>query len=140
FGPVGRSTGADVLNDAEEMQSFDWRRRRLGRGLLSKIDIVDRELIVAIDEVDQALAHAVNRRDVELHRTGAHGDLPCAQVERTPERIVGIADANRKSADDGSLDRLYDARDVGRLRVDDEVHRTLAVDLDFTRTVARRQM
>src|SRR5205814_1667438 len=96
--------------------------------------------IVAIDEIDQALAYTVNRRNIELHRTRAHGNFPCSEVERAPERIVGIANADGKGADDGTLDRLHDARDIGGLRVDDEVHRTLAIDFHFARTVARRQL
>ena len=122
------------------MQPLDRCGWRFGRSLLAEINVIDRELIVAIDEIDQALAHTVNRRDVEFHRTRAHGNLPCAKVERAPERIVGIAHANGKSADDGALDRLHGTRDVGGLRVDDEVHRPLPVELHFARAMPSHEL
>ena len=46
---------------------------------------------MAVDEIDEAFADAVDRRDVELHRPGAHRDSPGAEVERAAEGEVGRA-------------------------------------------------
>ncbi len=103
----------------------------------AEIDVVDREFVVPVDEIDEALADTVNRGNVELHRPRPHGDLPRAELERPAERGIGIANADRERADDGALGRLHRARDVRRLRVHDDVHPALAIELDLAGPMAR---
>ena len=102
-----------------------------------EVDVVDREVSIAVDEIDEALADTVDGRDVELHRAGARRNRPRAKIERAAERRLGVVDAEREGADDRALDRLHGARNVGRLRVHDDVHRALAVELDLARAVPR---
>ncbi len=135
--PVRGAVGADVLDDAEEAHAGDRRRMLVDGGDRAEVDVVDRELVVAVDEVDQAVADAVDRGDVELHRPRADGHLPGAEVERAVVRVVGVADAHGEGADHRPLVGLHGAGDVGGLRVDDDVHRTLPVELDLARAVAR---
>ena len=134
--PVGGAVGIDVLDEPEEVQSAERRRMGIDRRNGAEIDVVDREFVVPVDEIDEALADAVNRGDVELHRPRPHGNLPRAELERPAERGVGVADADRERADDGALGRLHRARDVRRLRVHDDVHRALAIELDLAGAMA----
>src|SRR5438270_4282403 len=133
--PVGGATGPDVLDDPEEMQPFDWSRGRLRGVDRTKVNVVDRKLVVAIDEVDEALAHAVNGRDVQLHRTCAHWNLPRAKIERAAKRVVCVADTHSERADHGPLDGLHGARNVRGLGINDEVHRALPIDFHFSRAM-----
>ena len=48
-----------------------------------------------------------------------------------------VMHAQGEGADDRALDRLDGARNVGGLRVDDDVHRALPVELDLARAVPR---
>ena len=134
--PVRGAVGIDVLDEPEEVQSAERGRMGVDRRNGAEIDVVDREFVVPVDEIDEALADAVNRGDVELHRPRPHGDLPRAELERPAERGVGIADAHRERADDRTLGRLHRARDVRRLRVDDDVHLALAIELDLAGAMA----
>src|SRR2546426_7485398 len=97
--PVLGAIRVDVLHETEEMQVAQRRRMRIDRRNRSEVDVIDRELVVAVDEVDQAFPDAVNRGDIELHGPRTHRYLPCAQIERTAECIVRITHAYRKGAD-----------------------------------------
>ena len=93
--PVARAVAEDRLHDAEVVQARDRRRIRVGAGQRHEVDVVDREVAVPVDEVDQAVADAVDAGDVELHRRGARRHLPRALVERVLPREAGIAHAQR---------------------------------------------
>src|SRR5208283_5932578 len=54
--PIGGPIGADVLNDTEKVQAFDRRGLCFNRGDGAKVDVIDRELVVAVDKVNEALA------------------------------------------------------------------------------------
>ena len=135
--PVRGAIGIDVLDESEEVHSAERRRMRVDRRNGAEVDVVDREFVVPVDEVDEALADAVDRGDVELHRPRPHGNLPCAELQGPAERGVGIADADRERADDGALGRLHGARNVRGLRVHDDVHLALAIELDLAGAMAR---
>ena len=121
------------------MHAADGRRMRIDAGNRPEIDVVDREVVIAIDEIDEALAGAVDGGDIELHCVGSHGDVPRAEIERPAKGGFGIAHAQRKRAQDGVLGRLHRSRHIDRLRIDDDVHRTLPPQLDFARTVSRNR-
>jgi hypothetical protein len=135
--PVRGAVGIDVLDDPEEVQSAQRGRVLVDRGNGEKIDVVDREFVVPVDELDEALADAMNRGNVELHRPRPHRYLPRPELARPAERPVGVANADRERADDGPFGGLHGARDIGRLRVDDDVHRALPVELDLAGPVPR---
>ncbi len=61
--PVHRAIAEDRLHDAEVMQARDRRRIRVGAGERHEVDVVDREIAVPIDEIDQAVADAVDSRE-----------------------------------------------------------------------------
>src|SRR5207245_2390018 len=132
-GPVG----AYVLDDPEEIHAGDRGRVRVDHRNGAEVDVVDREIFVTVDEIDEALADTVDSGNVELHRPRTHGNRPRAKVERAPEGRVGIAYANRHCADDRPFDGLHGARYIGGLRIDDDVHRALPIELDFARAVVR---
>ena len=52
LGPVRGAVGADVLDDAEEVHAGERRRMRVDGRDRAEVDVVDRELVVAVDEVD----------------------------------------------------------------------------------------
>src|SRR5665213_3909090 len=69
-----------------------------------EIDIVDRAARpVAVDEVDEAAADPLDRRDVQLHRPDAARDRLGAQFGGAAVRGGGVADAERDRADAGSV-------------------------------------
>src|SRR5207237_3992537 len=72
---------------------FEWGCQR------SEIDVVDRVLAVAVDEVDQAAADALDGRDVELHRPELAVHWLGAELDRAVIGRGGILDAERDGAD-----------------------------------------
>jgi hypothetical protein len=73
-----------------------WMGLRAGKG--HEVDVVDREILVSIDEVDEAVAGAVDSRDVQFHRGSARGHLPRAEVKGAPEGLARVAHAQRATA------------------------------------------
>src|ERR1700730_10742128 len=57
----------------------------------------------AVDEVDQAVAHALDRRDVQFHRPGTGVEAPGSELERAPIRVGRILDPQRDRADRRSV-------------------------------------
>src|SRR2546428_5161419 len=91
--PVARALAQDGLDHAEVVQAGERGRPRIGAREGYEIDVVDGEIAVAVDEVDQAVADAVDAGDVELHRRGARRHVPGAEVERMLVREGRIAHA-----------------------------------------------
>src|SRR6266481_2509382 len=130
--PVARALAQDGLHHAEVMQARERARPRLSARQGNEIDVVDGEIAVAVDEVDQAVADAVDAGDVELHRRGARRHVPGAKVERMLVRKGGVAHAKSH--------RRYRRHGAGRaVRVDDQVHRALPVEHHLARAVARER-
>ena len=75
-----------------------------------EVDVVDRELAIAIDEVDAAGAHAVDGRDVELHHLHLRRHRPGAALERVPVGGGGVAHAQRDRGDHRRLARAATLR------------------------------
>ena len=91
---------------------------RIGAGERHEVDVVDREVPVAVDEVDEAVADAVDARDVELHGRGARRHLPGAELER-----VLVAPRRRRARAAPWRRERRRGRRVALVRVDDQVHR-----------------
>src|SRR5260221_8291170 len=64
--PVGGAADEDGLHHAEVVQAGE--RERPGRDARQRhdIDVVDREIPITVDEINEAVAHAVDYRDVQL--------------------------------------------------------------------------
>src|SRR5439155_14539886 len=79
--PVGAAIRLHRLHESEPVQAGDrrWVAIRAGNG--HEVDVVDRQPVMAFDEIDQAVAHAVDSRDVQLHRSGARRHVPRAQLQ-----------------------------------------------------------
>src|SRR5690349_13840944 len=67
--PLGHAAAMDVVRQVIDVGEADAPRAALDAGQELEIDVVDGAAIaVAIDKVDQRIADALDRRDVELHR------------------------------------------------------------------------
>ena len=135
--PVVHSVHVDVLHDAEPVQPGHGRRVLVDLGDRHEIDAPDRELPVAVDEVDAAAADAVDGGDVELHHLDMRRHGPGAALERARAGRRRVADAQGDGGDDRCLGRHDAARAGGVVGVDDDVHRALAVQQHLPRSVPR---
>ena len=81
----------------------------------------------AVDEVDQRVADALDRRNVEFHRARLRVEAPCAEFERPPVGERGVLDAKCDRADRRPVQPRKALREGIRFRVDDEVHAALPV-------------
>ena len=108
-------------------------------GQRQEIDIVDRVLAVAIDEIDQAAADPLDRRDVQLHRA----DLAVHRLGAEPDRPVigrrGVLDAERDRADRRPVQPRKGLREALRFGVQDEIDVALLIERDVFRAVPRRR-
>ncbi len=80
----------------------------------------------AIDEVDQAVADTLDRRDVQLHRAAAAVEAPGAQFQRALVGGVGVVHTEGNGADAGAVQPGEALRERVWLGVDDEVDAALA--------------
>ena len=97
--PVARALGEDRLHHAEPVQPGQSGRPGIGGGQRHEVDIVDGEIPVAVDEVDEAVADAVDAGDVELHGRGVGLDLPGPELHRVAIREARVADAQGHGAE-----------------------------------------
>ena len=96
-----------------------------------EIDVVDAALLaVAVDQVDQRIADALDRRDVELHRPDLVLDTPGAERQRP---LVGEGCVLHPEGDRADRRAVHARKALGEavgLGIDDEVHVALAVERD----------
>ena len=64
-----------------------------------EIDVVDARARRPVDQVDQAVAHALDGGDVEFHRTDLALDPPGAAIDAAPIALGGVAHAEDDGAD-----------------------------------------
>jgi len=125
---------------------FKYRPARvlLGAGQRHEIDVVDRHAGAAsritVDEIDQRIADALDRRDVELHRSRVRFHAPGALLDGAPVRKRGIADAKRDGADRWTVHSRKGLREAARLGVDDEVDLALTIEKHVLRTMLRDRL
>src|ERR1700681_4725232 len=93
--PRRHPIAADILDDAEPMQAGQRRRVRIHAGIEREIHVVDRELAIAIDEVDAARSDAMDRRDIELHHFDLERNDPGPALDRIPVRGCSVTHAKR---------------------------------------------
>ena len=106
-------------------------------GVEREIDVVDREVAIAVDEIDAARADAVDRGNVELHHFHLRRHDPCAAVDRVAISGRGIAHAQREGRDRRYFRGWRRARLPAGVRVDDDVHVALPVEQHFAGAMAR---
>ena len=100
-------------------------------GRILEIDVVDgAALAVAVDQVDQRIADALDGRDVELHRPDLALDAPGAERQGA---LVGDGRVLHPEGDGADAGPVHAGEALGEavlLGVDDEVHVALAVERD----------
>src|SRR6266403_267592 len=97
-----------------------------------EVHVVDRVAVivlgVAVDEVDERVADALDRRDAQLARPGAALDAPGAALDELVVRRGGVLYAERHRADARAVAAGKVLRERARLGVDDEVDVALLVE------------
>ncbi|MDT4838229.1 hypothetical protein FQZ97_719800 [compost metagenome] len=135
--PVVAALGADVLHDAEEVDTGGGRRVLVHRGDGHEVHVVDRKLLVAVHEIDAAAPRAVDGRDVEFHHLGVRGHRPGTAFEHVVVGSARIAHAQRHGRDRRHLAAVGGALGIGGVGIDDDVEIALAVQQHLARAVAR---
>src|SRR2546429_3098549 len=97
-----------------------------------EIHVVDRVAVIvlgiAVDEVDERVADALDRRDAQLARPRAALDAPGAALEEPVVRRRGVLHAERHRAYARAVATREVLRERARLGVDDEVDVALLVE------------
>ena len=101
----------------------------IGRGQ-PEIDVVQRMLAEALDQVQAGAADAPDRRQVQFHRPGAVRNALGAELERAPVGIGGIADPEGKGAHRRAVQAGEVGAETGRFGIDDEMDITLLPQRD----------
>ncbi len=135
-GPDVHVAAPDVVREMIDAQQAGGSMR-LGVDDGYEVDIVNRALAIAIDQVDQAAADSLDRRDVEFH--GTRGDRPGfgAQIQRARECQARVGDAKRHGAGARPVSARESLRKAVVLRVDDEIDVALIVQRHVLGAVAR---
>ena len=98
FGPTLHPPAMDIVGQVVDAGQPDpWRpHSRHKRG---KVDIVDRPLAIAVDEIDQTAADPFNGWDIELHRPDLAVNRLGTERDRALVGLGRIGDAERDCAD-----------------------------------------
>ena len=104
-----------------------------------EINIVDRAVAIAVDEVDEAAADPLDRRDVQFHRPELAVHRLGAELDRAVVGRGGVLDAERDRADRGPVQARESLRKALGLGVQDEIDIALLVERDVFRAVPRRR-
>ena len=137
-GPDVHVALGDVVREVVELLEADALRLLLGTGDRHEVDVVDRAArAIAVDEVQHAVADAVDGRQIQLHEAGPrverHRALRDGMTERG--RRIGHAPAHRAGA---RAMRDRELREVRvRRAVDEEVDVALSEQRDVLAAMAR---
>ena len=108
-------------------------------GKRNEVDVVDGHAAalarIAVDEIDQRIADALDRRDVELHRPRVRLDAPRSLLDQLAVSLRGILDAECHGADRRPMDAREALREAVLFGIDDEVDVTLAVQQHVLRAM-----
>ena len=102
-----------------------------------KIDVINRELVVAVHKVNTAFANAVNGRDVQLHHLDPRRHGPGASLQRTAVRRGRIAHTQGHGGYHGFVILRRCAARRRPMGVDDDIDSALSVQQHFSRAVPR---
>src|SRR5260221_15223 len=125
------STLGDVMRQVVYFLKTDAGRGLVDTRLLHEVDVIDRRARVSIDQVDQASADALDRRNVQLHRANRPLDFPGSGVDRVVQCASGVLDAKRHGAGAWPMLAREPLRQAVGFGVDDEIDIALAVKRDF---------
>ncbi|MGF6551002.1 hypothetical protein QFZ96_006073 [Paraburkholderia youngii] len=103
-------------------------------------DAVRRRAVLAapaVDEIDQRIAYAFDRRDVQLHRAGLVVESPGTFFERLAVGLRGVLHAKRNRADRRAMQAREALRERMLLRVDDEIDVALTIQRHVLVTMSR---
>ena len=111
---------------------------RLRPGRRNEIDIVDRVLAIAVDEVNQAAADPLDGRNIELHRP----DLAVHRLGAERDRaLIRLGRIGHTECDRTNRGAVQPGKGLGKalgLGIQDEIDIALLVERHVFRTVARR--
>src|SRR6266581_7469927 len=107
-----------------------------------EVDVVDRHAAalrsrVTVDEVDQRIADALYRRNVEFHRAGPRFHAPRTLLDRPPIRERRIFHAKSHGADRRPVHPREALRKTVGFGIDDEVDAALPVEQHILRAMLR---
>jgi hypothetical protein len=127
-----------VVGEVVERGQAESCGREFSAGQGDEVDVIDADIAdaagrsaafaaPAIDEVDDAVADALDGRDVELHRPAFRVVTPGAQFDRTTIGVGGVIDAKRNGADRWAVQPSEALGEGVGFGVDDEVDLTLPI-------------
>src|SRR5262249_5715439 len=103
-----------------------------------EVHVVDAALAaIAVNQVDQAVANSLDRRDVELHRPDLALHTPGAELDGATVGAARILYPEGDGADAGTVDARKALGEAFGLGVDDEVDAALLVEQHVLGAVAR---
>ena len=91
---VGAS-GVGGLHDSVEFEAVHCRRIAVNVGLKVEVNVVDRDVVVAVDQVQDGVANAVHPRDVQFHRFGAARNRPSSVSDQAVVSFTRVGNAER---------------------------------------------
>src|ERR1700722_750473 len=118
----------DVVGQMVQFDETGAGRERVDTRELHEVDVINRRVRISIDQVDETSADALNRRNIELHRSHGAFDLARTGGNRIAQRAGGILDAKGHGAGTGPMVPRELLRKAIRLGVDDEIDIALAVE------------
>src|SRR5579872_6487316 len=127
-GPHIHASLMDVVRQMVDRRQADALRRLLDARYRHKIDVVDRATrAVAVDEVDEAAADALDRRDVQLHRADPALDRLGAELDRPAIGQGRVGDPKRDGTNARAVKPREALRKAFRLGIDDEIDIALTI-------------
>src|SRR5580704_11269195 len=131
-GPLRHAPAMDVVRQVIDVGEADALGSVLDAGQILEVDVVDRAaLAVAVDEIDQRIADALDGRDVELHRPNLVLDAPGAERQSALVGEGRVPDPERDGANAGAMHAREALGEAVLLGVDNEVHVALTVERDI---------
>ena len=134
--PLVHPAAVDVVSQVIDVPHPRTDGIRFGALDRYEVDIVDRAaLTVAIDQVEEAIANALDGGDIELHGTHVGSHTPRAKLLRPTVGLGGVANAESDRADGRPVHARERLRKTVGLGIDDKVDVTLAIQPDVLRTM-----
>src|SRR5258708_225220 len=119
-GPHAHVAAPDVVSEVIDAKQAHGNRR-LGVDNRYEVDIVDGALAVAIDQINQAAADPLDRRDIEFHGTRRDRSGFGAQIQGARIGQARVGDAKRHGAGAGPVSPRKALRETVVFGIDDEI-------------------
>jgi hypothetical protein len=134
------ATFGDVVGQMIDVRQTGTGVRLPSTRLLIEVDIVYRWTRMAIHQVDQASADALNGGNIELHRTGSALHLARALRYRDLQRARRILDAKSHCNRAGTVLEGELPRQAVGLRINDEIDAPLPIERHVLRPMVGRAL